>query len=190
MQALTDSGALEAGQRVLVTGASGGVGSYAVQIAKALGAAHVTGECSAAKADLVRSLGADEVLDYTKDDWADGTRHFDLIVDIAGSPSVSRLRRALTPTGTVAIVGGEGGGNLLGIGRGCGRRCCRRSCRQRLAMFVTRERAKDLERLTESDRGRPGDAEHRPGVSLEKAADAMRHLDAGDARGKIAIPSV
>ena len=85
LQALTTVGRLEAGQRVLVTGASGGVGSYAVQLAKALGA-DVTGECSAAKADLVRALGADEVLDYAKDDFADGSRHFDLIVDIAGSP--------------------------------------------------------------------------------------------------------
>ena len=95
---------------MLVIGASGGVGSYAVQLAKAFGA-EVTGVASTAKLDLVRSLGADHVIDYTRDDFADGTRRYDLILDIAGNPTLSRLRRALTPTGTVVIVGGEEGGN-------------------------------------------------------------------------------
>ena len=113
LQALPDAGRIEAGQRVLIIGASGGVGSYAVQIAKALGA-EVTGVCSTAKIDLVRSLGADHVIDYTRDDFADGMHHYDLILDIAGNPALSRLRRALTPTGTAVIVGGEGGGNLTG----------------------------------------------------------------------------
>ena len=98
---------------MLITGASGGVGSYAVQIAKALGA-EVTGVASTAKLDLVRSLGADHVLDYTVDDFADGARRYDVIIDIAGNPSLSRLRRALTATGTAAIVGGEEGGNFTG----------------------------------------------------------------------------
>ena len=113
LQALTDQGRLEAGQSVLVIGASGGVGSYAVQIAKALGA-EVTGVAGTEKLDLVRSLGADHVIDYTLADFADGTRHYDLILDIAGNPGLSRLRRALTPTGTVVLVGGEHGGNLTG----------------------------------------------------------------------------
>ena len=98
---------------MLIIGASGGVGSYAVQLAKALGA-EVTGVCSTAKLDLVRSLGADHVIDYTRDDFADGTHRYDLILDIAGNPTLSRLRRALTPTGTAVIVGGEEGGNLTG----------------------------------------------------------------------------
>jgi NADPH:quinone reductase-like Zn-dependent oxidoreductase len=106
LQALTDYGRASPGQSVLVVGASGGVGSYAVQIAKALGA-HVTGVASAAKLDLVRSLGADHVLDYNRDDFADGTRRYDLVLDIAGNPSLSRLRRALTPTGIAVITGGE-----------------------------------------------------------------------------------
>ena len=96
------------GRRVLIIGASGGVGTYAVQIAKALGA-EVTGVCSTAKVDLVRSLGADEVIDYTREDFADGATRFDLILDIGGNSRISRLRRALAPKGTVVIVGGEGG---------------------------------------------------------------------------------
>jgi NADPH:quinone reductase-like Zn-dependent oxidoreductase len=89
------------------------VGSYAVQLAKALGC-EVTGVCSAAKADLVRSLGADHVLDYERDDYADGSQHYDLVLDIGGNPTLSRLRRALTPTGTAVIVGGEGGDRWTG----------------------------------------------------------------------------
>ena len=97
LQALTDVGRVETGQRVLIIGASGGVGSYAVQLAKALGA-EVTGVSSPAKLDLVRSLGADHVIDYTREDFADDEHRYDLILDIAGNPTLSRLRRALTPT--------------------------------------------------------------------------------------------
>ena len=108
---------MQAGQRVLIIGASGGVGSFAVQLAKAAGA-EVTGVCSTEKLDLVTALGADHVLDYTRDDFADGVHHYDLIIDIAGNSPLSRLRRALTPTGTAVIVGGESKGNLTGgIGR-------------------------------------------------------------------------
>ena len=99
MQGLRDVGRMEAGQRVLIIGASGGVGTYAVQIAKALGAT-VTGVCSTAKLDLVRSVGADEVIDYTHEDFADGPTRFDLILDIGGNSHISRLRRALAPKGT------------------------------------------------------------------------------------------
>ncbi len=101
LQALTDAGGLQAGQSVLITGASGGVGSYAVQIAHVLGA-EVTGVCSSAKADYVRAIGAHHVLTYPHDDWADGTRRWDLIIDIAGNPTVRQLRRALTPHGTAS----------------------------------------------------------------------------------------
>ena len=101
---------------MLVVGASGGVGSYAVQLAKALGA-EVTGVCSSAKTDLVTSLGADHVIDYTRDDFADGPRRYDLILDIAGNPSLSALRRALKPRGTAVFVGGENAGAIIGMGR-------------------------------------------------------------------------
>ncbi len=113
---------------MLITGASGGVGSYAVQLARAFGA-EVTGVCSAAKAELVRSLGADHVLDYTAGDFADGTHHYDLIIDIGGNPGLSRLRRALAPAGTAVIVGGEEGGRWTGgMGGSCAPWPCRRSC--------------------------------------------------------------
>ena len=116
LQALRDVGKVQAGQTVLVIGASGGVGSYAVQLAKVFGA-QVTGVASTAKADFVRSLGADHVLDYTRDDFADGTRHYDLILDIGGGASLTRLRRALKPRGTVVFVGSENTGNITGMGR-------------------------------------------------------------------------
>jgi NADPH:quinone reductase-like Zn-dependent oxidoreductase len=98
----------------LVT-ASGGVGTYAVQFAKALGA-EVTGVCSTAKVDLVRSIGADHVIDYTREDFADGAKRYDLILDIGGNSPLSGLRRALAPKGTLVIVGGEGA-RWTGVGR-------------------------------------------------------------------------
>ena len=98
---------------MLIIGAAGGVGTFAVQIAKALGA-EVTGVCSTAKLDLVRSLGADDVIDYTREDFTDGSRRWDVIVDTAGRRPVRRLRRALTTKGTLVIVGGDGGGRWTG----------------------------------------------------------------------------
>ena len=116
LQALRDVGKVKPGQKVLVIGASGGVGGYAVQLAKAFGA-EVTGVASGAKADFVRSLGADHVLHYEKDDFADGSRRYDLILDIGGGASLTRLRRALEPRGTVVFVGSENTGNITGMGR-------------------------------------------------------------------------
>ncbi len=187
LQAVVDSGHVEAGQKVLVLGASGGVGSYAVQLAKALGA-DVTGVSSAAKLDLVRSLGADHVLDYARDDFADGKHQYDVILDIGGNPALSRLRRALTPTGRAVIVGGEEGGNWTGgMGRSLRAAMVSLFVRQRLVMLASKERATDLERL----------AEHleagtvRPTVDrtypLDQVQDAMRHLIDGNVRGKVAI---
>jgi NADPH:quinone reductase-like Zn-dependent oxidoreductase len=105
LRGLRDAGAIQAGQAVLIIGASGGVGTFAVQLAKVFGA-HVTGVCSTAKVDLVRSIGADHVIDYTREDFADGAQRYDLILDTAGQRSLSHLRRALTPRGTLVIVGG------------------------------------------------------------------------------------
>lgn len=107
---------IQAGQSVLITGAGGGVGSYAVQLAHAMGA-KVTGVCSTSKVDFVRSLGADHVIDYTREDFTAGDRTYDVIVDLAGSRALSTLRRALAPAGTLVILGGEGGGKWLGMGR-------------------------------------------------------------------------
>jgi NADPH:quinone reductase-like Zn-dependent oxidoreductase len=184
--ALTDVGHVTTGQKVLITGASGGVGSYAVQLATAFGA-EVTGVCSTSKVDLVRSLGASHVLDYTQDDFADGTRRYDLIIDIAGSPSLSRLRRALTPTGTAVIVGGEDGGNWTGMGRQL--RALARSpfLHQRLTMVTPRQRSSDLDRLTtliEAGTVTPSIGATYP---LDQVPQALRYLEAGQARGKVVI---
>ena len=147
LQALT-AGRVEDGQRVLVIGASGGVGSYAVQLAKAFGA-EVTGVCSTAKLDLVRSLGADHVIDYTREDFADGGPGYDLILDVGGNSPLSRLRRALTPNGTLVIVGGEEGGKWTGgFGRSLRAPLLSPFVGQRLTMLASKERATDQERLT------------------------------------------
>jgi NADPH:quinone reductase-like Zn-dependent oxidoreductase len=184
--ALTDVGHVQPGQKVLVTGASGGVGSYAVQLAAAFGA-EVTGVCSTAKAGLVRSLGAAHVIDYTQDDFATGPRRYDLIIDIAGNPSLSRLRRALAPTGAAVITGGEDGGNLAGMGRQFRALALSPLVRQRLTMLTPWQRSADLDRLTvliEAGKVRPSIGATYP---LDQVPEAMRYLQAGKARGKIAI---
>lgn len=185
-QGLIDVGRLRAGQQVLITGASGGVGTYAVQIAKAYGAT-VTGVCSTAKVDLVRSLGADHVVDYTRDDFADSDRRYDLILDIGGSASLARLRRVLTKRGTLVIAGGEGGGRLLGIGRQLRAVALLPFVRQRLTMFVAKDHHLRLERLTKLiDDGLVVPTVERA-YPLAAAADAMRHLEAGLVRGKLVV---
>jgi NADPH:quinone reductase-like Zn-dependent oxidoreductase len=186
LQGLRDAGCLQPGQHVLITGASGGVGTYAVQIAKALGA-QVTGVCSTAKTDLVTSIGADHVLDYTRDDFADGSQRYDLILDIAGNSPLARLRRALTPAGTLVLAGGENGGRWTGMSRQL--RALARSpfTRQRLTMLISRQRRADLEtlaRLIEAGQLTPVIGKTYP---LRQAPDAMRHLQAGHARGKLVL---
>ena len=148
LRALVDVGRVQSGQSVLVLGASGGVGSYAVQLAKAFGA-EVTGVCSTTKTDLVASLGADHVIDYTRDDFADGTRTYDLVLDIAGNPSLGQLRQALEPRGTAVFVGGEGSGAITGMGRQLRGVLISPFLKQRLVLLVTKERASDYERLTD-----------------------------------------
>lgn len=187
IQALRDVGRLESGQRVLIVGASGGVGTYAVQLAKAFGA-EVTGVASTAKLDLVRSIGADHVIDYTKEDFADGSQHYDLILDIGGNTPLSSLRSALTKTGTLVIVGGEEGGRWFGgINRQLRAMALSPFIAQRLTSFLSKETHIDLERLSEIIEA--GDLT--PSVDttypLDRAPEAMRRLEAGDARGKIAI---
>ena len=187
LQALTDVGRVQPGQTVLVLGASGGVGGYAVQLARALGA-EVTGVCSTAKLDHVTSLGAHHVLDYTRDDWADGTRRYDLVLDIAGNPPLRRLRRALAPRGTAVFVGGEHGGAVTGMSRQLrGALLVSPVVTQRFALLLARERAEDYERLTrliESGELTPRVDRSYP---LEQAAEAVRLLESGQIRGKVAI---
>lgn len=179
------AGRIQAGQKVLIIGASGGVGSYAVQLAKAF-AAEVTGVSSTAKLDLVRSLGADHVLDYTRQDFTDGRRRYDLILDIGGNNRLSQLRRTLTPTGTLVIAGGKGG-KWTGMGRQLRALALSVLVRQRLIMFVSRHRQADLETL----RRMAAAGQLTPAVSttypLPGVPEAIRDLQAGHARGKIAI---
>jgi NADPH:quinone reductase-like Zn-dependent oxidoreductase len=185
LQGLRDAGRIKLGQKVLVIGASGGVGSYAVQLAKSFGA-EVTGVCSTAKADLVRSIGADHVIDYTRADFADGRRHYDLILDIGGNSRLGRLRKALTSRGTLVITGGEGD-RWTGVGRQLRALALSVLIRQRLTMFVSRHRQADLEtlrRLTETGQVTPVIDR---AYSLADAPRAIRHLHAGHARGKIVI---
>jgi NADPH:quinone reductase-like Zn-dependent oxidoreductase len=187
IQALRDSGRLQPGQKVLVIGASGGVGTFAVQIAKALGA-EVTGVASTAKVDLVRSIGADHVIDYTREDFADGGRRYDLILDIGGNRSLSHLRRALAPRGTLVLVGGEDGGRLLGgMERQLRALAIAPFVRQRLPMFVNRERGEELRVLTRLiEAGKVTPVIDRT-WSLSDAPEAMRYLEAGRARGKVVV---
>jgi NADPH:quinone reductase-like Zn-dependent oxidoreductase len=186
MNALTVAGHVRAGQKVLVIGASGGVGSYAVQLARALGA-EVTGVCSTAKTGLVRSLGAAHVIDYAQDDFADGARRYDLIVDIAGNPALSRLRRALTPTGTAVLTGGEDGGNVTGMGRQLRALALSPFLHQRLTMLIPRQRASDLERVTEFLEAGTVTPSIGATYPLDQVQQAVRQLAAGQARGKIAV---
>jgi len=186
LQALSDVGRIRSGQQILIIGASGGVGSYAVQLAKAFGA-EVTGVCSTGKLDLVQSLGADNVIDYTGADFAEAATRYDLILDIAGNPSLSRLRRALTPTGTAVIVGGEASGKWTGMSRQLRAVAMSPLVGQRLTMFVAKQRSSDLERLAELI----GAGVVTPSVDriypLERVPKAMRYLEGGKVRGKLAI---
>jgi NADPH:quinone reductase-like Zn-dependent oxidoreductase len=188
LQAIRDVGRLQPGQNVLVLGAAGGVGTLAVQIAKALGA-RVTGVCSASKTDLVRSLGADDVIDYTREEFTDGTRRWDLIVDTAGRRSLSRLRRALTPKGTLVIVGGDGGGRWTGgFFRGVLRApLLSMFIGQRLRGLMSKENGEDLETLRQLiEAGKVSPVIDRT-YPLIEAPDAIRYLEKGHPRGKIII---
>ena len=187
LQSLTEVAQVQPGQHVLVLGASGGVGTFAVQIAKALGA-EVTGVASAAKADLVRSLGADHVLDYRTDDFADGSTAYDLIVDTGGMSSLRRLRRALTPRGTLVIVGGESGARVTGgVGRQGRALLLSPFVSQRLTSFLSREHHDTIDKLADLlDSGAVVPAIDRV-VSLDEVASAIQDLEDGTVRGKVAV---
>lgn len=186
-QALHEVGRLRAGQRVLVLGASGGVGSYTVQLARAAGA-EVTGVCRAAKADLVRSLGATRVIDYATTDPTAGKARYDLVIDIGGRTPLSRLRRALTRTGTLVIAGGENGGRWTGgTGRQLRALALSPLLRQRLTSFVSKERGDGIERLRAAiEAGDLVVALDRT-YRLDEVPDALRDLDSGRIRGKAVV---
>jgi NADPH:quinone reductase-like Zn-dependent oxidoreductase len=187
LQAVRDHGQVSSGQRVLITGASGGVGSFAVQIAKAAGA-YVTGVASGAKADFVRGLGADRVIDYRTEDFTALDEQFDLIVDLGGNTRTRTLRRLLSAGGTLVIVGGESGGRWTGgFGRGLRAAMLSPFVSQRLTTFVASEDAASTQAildLIEAGEVRPALDET---FRLERTADAMRALETGTVQGKVAV---
>ena len=187
LQGLRDAGAIGGGQSVLIIGASGGVGTFAVQLAKVFDG-HVTGVCSTAKVDLVRSLGADHVIDYTREDFADAGHRYDLILDTAGRRSLSHLRRALTPRGTLVIVGGEAGNRWTGgFERQLWAVLLSPFLRQRLRSLTAVDRREDLlflKDLIEAGRVTPVISKTFP---LNKAARALSDADEGHGWGKSVI---
>jgi NADPH:quinone reductase-like Zn-dependent oxidoreductase len=188
LRAVRDVGNVQPAQNVLVIGAAGGVGSLAVQIAKAFGA-KVTGVGSTSKVDLIRSIGADEVIDYTREDFADGARRWDVIIDTAGRRPLSGLRRALTAKGTLVIVGGDGGGRWTGgFFRGVLRApLVSLFVGQRLRGLASKVKQEDLVALKELiDAGKVTPVIDRT-YPLIEAPDAIRHLEEGHAAGKIVV---
>ena len=187
LQAVRDRGRVQAGQRVLVVGASGGVGTFAVQIAKARGA-HVTGVCSTPKVDLVRAIGADYVIDYTHAEITDDNERYEVVLDIGGNRPLSQLRRVLTRDGTLVIVGGEGGGRWIGgIDRQLRAMALSPFVRQRLGTFITKESSADLDAIRALiETGAVTPVVDRV-VGLHQVPDAIRDLAAGRARGKIVL---
>jgi NADPH:quinone reductase-like Zn-dependent oxidoreductase len=187
LQAVRDRGRVQSGQRVLIVGASGGVGTFALQIAKAFGA-EVTAVCSTGKMDLVRALGADHVIDYTRDDFVDGQRRYDVILDVGGNRRLSHLRRALTRDGTLVIVGGETDGRWLGgSDRQLRAQLLSPFVSQKLGTFISSENSEDLgvlRDLIESEQIAPVIDRTYP---LSEAVAAIRHVIEGRARGKVVI---
>jgi NADPH:quinone reductase-like Zn-dependent oxidoreductase len=187
LQAVRDGGKVQSGQKVLILGASGGVGTFAVQIAKAF-EADVTGVSSTTKVDLVRSLGADHVIDYTREDFAKGEQYYDVILDTGGHSSLSHLRRALTPKGRLVIIGAETNGKWFGgFDRSIRAMLLSRFVGQTLVAFVNSENAKDLLAIKELiEAGKLTPVIDRT-FSLSEAPKAIHYLREGHARGKIAI---
>jgi NADPH:quinone reductase-like Zn-dependent oxidoreductase len=186
LQAL-DAGQLTAGERVLVVGASGGVGSYAVQFAKALGA-EVTGVCSSGKVELVGRLGADHVIDYRRHDFADGTRKYDLVLDIGGNTSIARLRRSMTEAGRLVFVGNENGGDwTAGFERQLHAFMLAPFVRQRFVMLMVQEHFSVFERVAafcEAGQVRPAIERC---ITLDEVPSVLGDLEAGRVRGKVAV---
>lgn len=186
LQALR-AGNVQPGQHVLIIGAGGGVGTFAVQIAKAFGA-KVTGVCSTTKTDMVRSIGADYAIDYTREDCTDGRQRYDLILDMAGNRSVSNLRRALTPRGTLVAVGGEGGGRWFGgLGESLMWLALSPFKRRKFRLLMATVRKDDLQTLKELiESGKVTPVIDRT-YPLSEVPEAIRSWERGHARGKVVI---
>lgn len=187
LNGLREAGKIQAGQKVLIIGAAGGVGTYAVQLAKVFGAV-VTGVCSTSKVELVWAIGADDVIDYTRDDFTDGTRRFDLILDTAGRRPLTQLRRALTAEGTLVIVGGEGGDRWIGgFQRQMFAPLLSLFAKQKLLGLMFEERQQDLLTLTELIEAGKLTPVIDKTYPLSEAAEAIRYLEQGNARGKVVL---
>ena len=187
LQGLRDQGQIQSGQKVLIVGASGGVGTFAVQIAQSFGA-EVTGVCSTRNVDMVRSLGADHVIDYTEEDFTQGGQRYDLILQLAGTASPSDCRRALTPKGTLVLSSGEGGGAWFGpIGRIVSALVSSPFVSQTLRTFTSAPNGEDLAVVTELiEAGKVTPIIDRT-YPLREVPDAIRHLEEGHTQGKIVI---
>ncbi|MDQ6764731.1 MAG: NAD(P)-dependent alcohol dehydrogenase, partial [Verrucomicrobiota bacterium] len=189
LQALRDQGHVQPGQKVLINGASGGVGTFAVQIAKSLGA-EVTGVCSTRNVELVHSLGADHVIDYTKEDFTKGNERYDVILDNVGNQPLSGFRHALTPKGICVMIGGGGpnDGGLIGpMGRPVKALLMSPFVSQKMSMFLAELTGADLTAmadLMQSGKVKPVIDKTYP---LSQIADAIRYLEAGHARGKVVV---
>ncbi|WIX75151.1 NAD(P)-dependent alcohol dehydrogenase [Amycolatopsis carbonis] len=187
LQAVRDHGRVRAGEKVLIIGASGGVGTFAVQIAKAC-RANVTAVCSVGKVEMIRALGADHVIDYARAGFADGGHRYDVILDIGGNARLSDLRRALTPRGRLVIVGGETGGRLLGgSDRQIRAKLLSPFVRQQLGTFVAKETAVDLIALGALIEGGKLTLAIDRTYPLTEVAAAIRHLLDGKTRGKLVV---
>jgi NADPH:quinone reductase-like Zn-dependent oxidoreductase len=187
LQALRDKGQIQSGYKVLVNGASGGVGTFAVQIAKALGG-EVTGVCSSANVETVAAIGADRVIDYTQEDFAAGRRQYDLLVDIAGSRSLSETRRVLLPKGVLVGVGGPNKGNWVGpLSRTARMAMLSPIVSQRMVFFLAQQNKADLTILRELiDTAKIVPVVDRT-YPFDQTADALRYLEEGHARGKVVV---
>jgi NADPH:quinone reductase-like Zn-dependent oxidoreductase len=187
LQGLRDKGQLQPGQKVLINGASGGVGTFAVQIAKALGA-EVTGVCSTRNVDLVRSLGADHVIAYTQEDFTRTDRRYDLMLDVAGSRSWSECRRVLEPQATLVLVGGPKTNRLLGpLGHVLKVRLAAVRSSRKIVFFIAKLNKPDLEVLRELlETGNVAPVIDRR-YELSDIADAFRYMGEGHCRAKVVI---
>ncbi len=187
LQGLRDAGQLQAGQHVLIVGASGGVGTFAVQIAKALGA-HVTGVCSMPNVAMVRALGADAVIDYTREDFTRGTQRYDVIFQLGGMQSPAACRRALTPEGILVLSSGDSNGRVIGpMNRIMQAALLSPFVGQTLAALDAKRSRADLEQLASMIDGGAVKPIVERTLPLAQVADAIRHVETGHARGKVVI---
>jgi NADPH:quinone reductase-like Zn-dependent oxidoreductase len=186
LQALRDKGRIHPGQKVLINGAAGGVGTFAVQVAKSFGA-EVTGVCSAKNVEMVRSIGADRVIDYTQENFTKAAERYDVIFDCAGNHSLRTCRRVLDPKGTYIMVGGRDGRWLGPLARGINALMYSRFVSQNLVMFMTRRSKEDLTIMSDLMKSGKVTPVIDRRYKLSEVPAAIRYLEEGHARGKVVI---